>query len=248
MNYKLRVIQSIVLVMTMSFLFSCSQSETSNTEESSSEATTQTMAAPNEAATAAIEAPAGYEEIGQATGDLDGDKVDEKVIVYNTSKEGDFGKEREILIFKNENNTWKLWHKSAGAVLPSDNGGMMGDPFQSIMIEKGVIAIEHFGGSRQKWTYTHRYRFQNEAWKLIGATIIYGSPCDYFEDLDYNLSTGNFVYTKENEECDDKGDNPKPISKDKKEGKLKLAKLPNMDGFEPGGNQLVVDNDITMYY
>lgn len=42
----------------------------------------------------------GYEKLGEATGDLDNDGVDEKVVVYNTPRETDMGTEREIHIYK----------------------------------------------------------------------------------------------------------------------------------------------------
>lgn len=35
--------------------------------------------------------------------------------------------------------------------------------------------------------------FQNENWYLIGAKTSYGAPCDFWETLDYNLSTGDAI-------------------------------------------------------
>lgn len=188
----------------------------------------------------------GLEELAIATGDLDKDKVAEKVVVYDTKREIEMGTEREIHIYKKKNGNWRLWHKSIGAVLPSEHGGMMGDPFESLSIERGAIVIKHFGGSRQKWNYTHRFRYQKSSWELIGTTINYGSPCDYFEDFDYNLSTGKYIYTKEVQECE--GDNPKTTDKSNKEARKKLSRLPKMDGFYPGDNQFVISDGVEMYY
>jgi hypothetical protein len=190
----------------------------------------------------------GYEVIAETKGDLDNDGIEEKVVVSNTDKEGEMGIEREIQIFKNNNGKWILWHTSKGAVLPSQHGGVYGDPFSEISIEKGCIVIGHFGGSRQKWHYYHRYRFQNGSWQLIRATVNFGSPCDYWENLDYNLSTGKVVYKKETETCDEEHD--QVITKtENKEFTKKVKALAPMDGFYPGNNEIKLpDSDQTFFY
>lgn len=184
-----------------------------------------------------IVTPAGLIKLGETMGDLDKDGKAEKAFVFDTKRNTDFGTEREIHIFKLNDNKWELWHKSIGAVMPSENGGMMGDPFQEIKIENNCIVINHFGGSRYKWTYTHRYRFQNDAWKLIGATVNNGTPCEYWDNYDYNLSTGKIKYERETENCEESEDNPK-IKKTSKDFTNKLKELPNMDGFHPGENEV----------
>jgi hypothetical protein len=191
-----------------------------------------------------IQKPKSFKVLEEIEGDLDKDGISEKVIVYDTEKEIDLGTERHIYIYKRKNNNWKLWKKSTGAILPSEHGGMMGDPFEGISIERNCIVINHFGGSRQKWNYTHKFRFQSGEFQLIGATVNFGSPCDYFESLDYNLSNGKIKYEKEIENCE------KETSKIvKKEMIRKLESLPTMNGFYPGDNEIKFPNsEITMYY
>ena len=91
-----------------------------------------------------------------ATGDLTKDGLAERVVVYDTPVATDFGTARQLYIYQQKEGHWQLWQKINGGILPSENGGMMGDPFEGITIERGTIVITHFGGSRQKWTYTHR--------------------------------------------------------------------------------------------
>ena len=191
-----------------------------------------------------IQKPKSFMIIEEIEGDLDKDGIYEKVIVYDTEKEIDLGTERQIYIYKRKKNNWELWKKAIGAILPSEHGGMMGDPFEGISIERNCIVINHFGGSRQKWNYTHRFRFQSGEFQLIGATVNFGSPCDYFESLDYNLSNGKIKYEKEIENCE------KETSKiEKKEMIRKLESLPTMNGFYPGDNEIKFPNsEITMYY
>lgn len=175
--------------------------------------------------------PKGYEKIGEATGDLTKDGVPEKVLVLNTGKPGDMGDEREIRIYKVENNAWKLWHTSTGAVLSSESGGVFGDPFESIDIASGAIVIKHFGGSRQKWAYTHRFRYQNYTWELIGATIINTDPCEELESFDYNLSSGRVEYRLTKESCDDNGNILSSKTLVKEDFNYRMSSLPKMDGF-----------------
>lgn len=175
--------------------------------------------------------------IGEDYGDLDKDGIDEKVIVLDTGLDGEIGTQRTLLIYKQKQDKWTLWHSSQGPVLDSAHGGMMGDPFFSIAIQRGAIVIDHFGGSRQKWSYTHRYRLNNNAWYLIGATINYGAPCEGFFNFDFNVITGKAIYKTYQDGCPDEEmvskstDSQKTIS-------IPIATPITMDGFYPGSNKL----------
>jgi len=188
--------------------------------------------------------PKSFEILNETEGDLDKDSVSEKVVVYDTAKETDFGTERQLFIYKKINDEWELWKKATGAILASKEGGMMGDPFEGISIERNCIVINHFGGSNQKWSYTHRFRFQHDEFQLIGATVQYDAPCDYFVNFDYNLSNGKIVYKKEVEDCETESSKV-----EKQDLNIKLETLPSMNGFQPGTNELKLpESEITMYY
>jgi len=189
--------------------------------------------------------------IAETLGDLDHDGVDEKVAIYNTDTETELGLARKILICKFKNDTWEVWHESTGGILSSEHGGMMGDPFQSLEIENGCIVIDHSGGSRTKWGYTHRYRFQKNDWYLIGATIDFGeAPCNW-NTFDYNVSTGRLDVTKNTYECGD-GEEEEETGKDSTVSYstiIKLDKLPLMDKFSPGDNEVEVpDHKEDIFY
>ncbi|MFM4717931.1 hypothetical protein [Aeromonas bivalvium] len=175
--------------------------------------------------------------IGEAYGDLDKDGIDEKVIVLDTGLDGEIGTQRTLLIYKQKQDKWTLWHSSQGPVLDSAHGGMMGDPFISVAIQRGAIVIDHFGGSRQKWSYTHRYRLNNNAWYLIGATINYGAPCEGFFNFDFNVITGKAIYKTYQDGCPDEEMESK--SKDSQKNiSIPIATPITMDGFYPGSNKL----------
>lgn len=184
-------------------------------------------------------------QIAESFGDLDKDGIEEKVVVIDTGIELNAGTERQLLIYKKSNNEWKLWHTSVGVVV---QGGLMNSSFENLTIERGCIVIRHFGGSRNKWFYTHRFRYQNNDWELIGATIDNYTMCELSEKFDYNFSTGKMIYTKETEVCEE-GEDAKVINTENIEFKKKLIELPKMDGFKVGENLIkFTDSERQFYY
>jgi hypothetical protein len=141
--------------------------------------------------------PKDSEILQTVDGDLDGDKTPEKVIIYNTKDTTDLGNIREIQILKKVHGKWSLMEKSRNAVLESNAGGMMGDPYQDTEIKNGILMITQAGGSSWKWGYTDKYRFQNGKFELIGYESAYGKPEEYFTNVDFNLSTGQLNFEKE---------------------------------------------------
>lgn len=149
--------------------------------------------------------PLNYSVIDSAFGDLDKDGVDELVVAYNTQDDENKiseGVPRELIIYKKNNSNWTVWQRSMQALYGSRDGGMMGDPFGDLSIEKGVLHISQNGGSRWKWSHTDKYRYDGVAFKLIGYKSIYGTPCEYWEEVDFNLLTGKLMVKKEFENCE----------------------------------------------
>lgn len=149
-----------------------------------------------------IPMPAGYSLVDTVSGDLNGDGKRELVVAYNTVTENEFeGVSRMLIIFQLENGQWKEWKKSAQALMGSRDGGMMGDPYGQMQITKGVLRVSHNGGSSWKWSVTDMYRFQKGEFYLIGYNSFSGKLCEYWTEVDFNLSTGKLIYTKEYERC-----------------------------------------------
>lgn len=152
-----------------------------------------------------ISIPKNYSIIDTTSGDLDNDGISEMVVAYNTQQQKEDSFEsipRELVIYKKQSNRWTVWKRSMQALYGSRDGGMMGDPFGEIKIQKGVLSISQDGGSSWKWGHTDKYRFQNNEFYLIGYTSMYGRPCDYWTGVDFNVSTGKMVVTKEYEDCE----------------------------------------------
>lgn len=179
-----------------------------------------------------------------AYGNLDEDENDEAAAVYTTPNINHADAEQVLAIYKKENGKWKILHQTSAPLLSSQSGGMMGNPFNGISITKKSIVIKHFGGSRDKWEYTHRYRFQNGDWHLIGASADFGAPCDYWVSFDYNISTGDATYKKTVENCEN-GEN-KVVQTQKSNKKIQP---PKMDNFIPGDHTFQFTNvENKIYY
>ena len=86
------------------------------------------------------------------------------------------------------------------------------------------MIITHFGVSRQKWRFIDKYRYQHKEFELIGITSFSGGPCDYWENIDYNISTGKIIYSNEVEDCDT--GEAKIIKREKETFYFKLRKKP----------------------
>ena len=152
-----------------------------------------------------IPIPKNYSIIDSVKGDLNKDGIDELVVAYNTQKENDGtfeGVPRELIIYKKKNAAWSVWKKSKQALYGSRSGGMMGDPFGEIKIENNILYVDQNGGSSWKWGRTDKYRYQDGEFYLIGFNSNYGRPCDYWTEVDFNLSTGKIIVKKEYENCD----------------------------------------------
>lgn len=135
----------------------------------------------------------------EAVGDLNKDSLDDvALIIEHTIPNAEGAKERALLIlFKNNkvDDTYMRMTRADDAILGSESGGLLGDPFSLMEIKKNVLRIEFFGGSREKWTTTHRYRYQQGYFAVIGATYkIESGPVT--EIYDYNLSNGKIIVTK----------------------------------------------------
>lgn len=190
--------------------------------------------------------PESMGKLKRVSNDLNGDGQTDYLKVVTTTEDNDgLGFKRQLIVYSGEGADLDAWYTADDVILSTEHGGMMGDPLQGVAIENGTIVINHFGGSRQKWNYTHRFRWQNNDFQLIGTTIVYGSPCDYFDELDYNLSTGKATYVRETEDCDDDDDE---IVTQLINFERKIA-LPSMDGFLTGENEVAITgSEATMYY
>lgn len=192
-----------------------------------------------------------YQFLDSTIGDLDNDGVEELVVGYNTKEINDSnlfeGVPRELIIYKNNGREWGEWIKSGQALMGSQDGGMMGDPYDGMEIKKGILIINHWGGSSWKWNVTDKYRFQEGQFYLIGYTSNYGRPCDYWEDTDFNLSTGKVIYSVTTDDCEDENYDPEPVEEKNEEFYYKGLKVTLQNRHEREIEIKSPEGDVTIY-
>jgi hypothetical protein len=139
--------------------------------------------------------PQGWSILEEVQGDLNKDSVDDVAMVIEDTitSDGDFQKRAILILFKNrKDQRYELTCRGDKAILTTEDGGILGDPYSGIKIKKGILQIDFFGGSRDKWNLTYKYRFQNGDFYLIGATNKGGNGIQSYS-YDYNLSNGKIV-------------------------------------------------------
>ena len=147
--------------------------------------------------------PKGWKVLDKVDGDLNKDNLADTAAVLEQDMElktqgYDTAPERILIIlFKQKDGSCKLAADADKAVLRANEGGIFGDPYDSISIKNGVLSIAFYGGSIDRWGYTYKFRYQNGGWYMIGATLY---NCNIgsgeYTTEDFNLSTGMETITK----------------------------------------------------
>jgi len=126
-------------------------------------------------------------------GDLNRDEHPDWLLATYDGAEDDGAAEEELaprrlsIIINNGDDTYSLAASTEGAILCKHCGGMMGDPFTGLVINKGYFSIEHYGGSSWRWTriITFKYNKDEDYWYLHkdgGSTFHAGDPEETMEE------------------------------------------------------------------
>jgi len=161
--------------------------------------------------------PSGYDTLMVAKGDLNNDQLEDLALVLKSKKEDDKDADPNVeppgrllvLLFKTADG-YKTAMKLDSAILCKQCGGVFGDPFADMTIKKNVLTINHYGGSAWRWELTHRFRYQQNDFYMIGETnYSYWDVkmCNKAGDFagtdlkDVNYLTGQYEEKKITEEC-----------------------------------------------
>ncbi len=181
--------------------------------------------------------PTGYDTIETARGDLNRDGIEDAVLCLKSISEESFEMDNEpprilIVLFKDKKGSYQLAGKSAEVIMCVHCGDIFGDPFEEVSIEKGALRVHHYGGSNWRWGYTHKFRYQQNDFFLIGETKwSYWSAmhCEKLDDfggteyMDINYLTGEYKEKKTSaDDC--------KLLVDKK-GKRKIKPLERLSKF-----------------
>ncbi|HVE61571.1 MAG TPA: hypothetical protein VNA26_07115 [Chitinophagaceae bacterium] len=184
--------------------------------------------------------PENYDTLSLTKGDLNKDGFADAVLaVFHKMEKDDLENmnvdsvpPRLLIVLFGSKSGYAEAAKSANALLCKYCGGVFGDPFNGISIEKNVLRISHYGGSAWRWSSDHLFRFQKNDFYLIGQTnysywnVKMCDKLDVFagtEFKDENFLTGQFKNKKISEDC-------KLL--ENKSGKKKLQPLLSLKKFK----------------
>jgi hypothetical protein len=118
----------------------------------------------------------GYEAMDVVKGDLNKDKRDDYLLVLKTAGEDtfsfdntDWDAHRPILvIIRQANGTLKTVAVNNELIFCKNCGGVMGDPYQGLIIKPGEFTADFYGGSSWRWaeSFTFRYDAVKKNWFL----------------------------------------------------------------------------------
>ncbi len=110
--------------------------------------------------------PEGYLLLDSASGDLNRDQYTDMILVLKKPDEEKTSDVSEhptlrplLLLIGQPSHTYKVVARNDKVVECVDCGGMMGDPFQRVVIKKGYFSIEHYGGSAWRWSATTTFKY-----------------------------------------------------------------------------------------
>ncbi|WP_339254167.1 hypothetical protein [Paenibacillus sp. FSL P2-0136] len=226
---KKLIVRSVGIVALLSYIVGCNAPYQLQTAEA--------KAAPTHSPTPSAKAnninaliPAGWHilepvlgEKAIAKGDLNKDGISDLATVIEKDTVKDEASPRPLLIaFGGKNNTYTLSIIAKNVVLRSDEGGVWGDPFDSLTIDRGSVLVSDYGGSNWRWYNKYRFRYQDHDWFLIGSTqgsyFTGATTMDQSDEDDINYLTGQYIQRR----TDDQGH---LTTKKGNRGKQKLIRL-----------------------
>ncbi len=113
--------------------------------------------------------------IALENGDLNGDGKTDYVLVLERLKpqkdKDDFPTNQRplLILIAQADDSLKLVKRNEKIVMCSECGGVMGDPFQGVTIEKNTFTVSHYGGSAWRWGYDYKFGYsrRDNTWQLV---------------------------------------------------------------------------------
>lgn len=131
-----------------------------------------------------------------AKGNLNGDDTDDFAVVVEikgTEEQDEFNMGdrfgRHIYAFvSNSDGNYDIIGKSGALILEEWQGGILGDPLESISVENGIIGITHYGGSAYRWGYAMFFEYREEQLRLAKMTELAHTTFElYAEEIIYDF-------------------------------------------------------------
>ncbi|NRS90631.1 hypothetical protein HNQ02_003577 [Flavobacterium sp. 7E] len=169
-------------------------------------------------------------KITEVKGDLNNDKLDDKVIVMQDTV-SEIAPFRLEIFFVNSKGDYKRMATSTKIIAPQHPNGrdgfLSGNSLENITIKKNILIVNY---GLLRGNLVHKFRFQNGNFELIGYSAAYLDNPEIIRIIDFNLSTGIRV-----EKLGKVGSDEVKIKPTKK---IVIRPLPKIEDVEPFENDL----------
>lgn len=115
----------------------------------------------------------GYEKLDYVTGDLNGDKRTDAILILkikgeDTAMADDLSRPM-LLLIRQANGKLKVEKRNDNLVMCKQCGGIFGDPYESTAVDPKGFSISFYGGSSWRWSYQYyfEYRAAKKDWFLV---------------------------------------------------------------------------------
>lgn len=109
-----------------------------------------------------------------AAGNLNSDSRDELAVIIENAGDTDAetgSASRWLLILSRRGqDKYAIVDYNPGFILSAEEGGVFGDPYNSISINNNTLTVVHYGGSNYRWGYVHEFAYDGNALKLVRLT------------------------------------------------------------------------------
>lgn len=169
-------------------------------------------------------------KITEVVGDLNNDKLDDKVVVMQDTV-NEIAPFRLEIFFANSNGIFNNIATSTKIIAPQYPNGrrdfLTGNSLENIIIKKNIVIVNY---GLLRGHLEHKFRYQNGNFELIGYTATYLENPQIIKMIDFNLSTGIRI-EKNGEVGSDK-------IKLKSKTNVMIRPLPKIQDVEPFENDL----------
>ncbi|MDB5747239.1 MAG: hypothetical protein JWP72_2087 [Massilia sp.] len=121
--------------------------------------------------------------------DMNGDGTQDYVVILQ--RDDETGTRPLLIIGREKTGVLKLLKRNDQLVGCESCGGMMGDPFQELVVRDKGFTVSNAGGSRGRWSHSFEFKYarRDDTWQLVRAEeSSYDAP-----DPDTSLKTSVYL-------------------------------------------------------